>query len=451
MRNATGVLIAAGLLATGAAANDWPSWRGPTGDGRSTETGLPTSWSDSEGVTWKTPMPTWSGSSPIVWGDRVFVSTAEGGVRTEGRRGRRGGGAPGDQPPPKPEPTPEPDPDADRLSLWAIDRATGEVMWTRSLGGGNEQMQKHNMSSPSPVTDGKSVWALTGTGVLEAFDFEGNELWGRDLQAEYGDFGLNWGYASSPALHQGVLYVQVLHGMKTDDPSYVLAVNASDGSTLWRVERPTDAPRESPDAYTTPAVLERGGRTAIVVSGGDYVTGHDPATGEELWRLGGLNPEKNGNYRVVASAVIGGDMLFVPTRKEPFQAFRLGAAHAAPELAWTTREGPDVPTPVTDGERLYVVKDNGVMLALDPGSGDVVWGPQRLEVGTYSASPVLADGRIYVTNEAGLTSVVSAGPEFELLAENDLAAYTLSSPAVSDGQIFIRTERFLYCIGERRQ
>ncbi len=151
-------------------------------------------------------------------------------------------------------------------------------------------MRKHNMSSPSPVTDGKSVWVMTGTGVLKGFDFEGRELWARDIQKDYGAFGLNWGYASSPLLHEDSLYVQVLHGMNTDDPSYVLRIDKKTGKTLWRVERPTDAARESPDAYTTPALLRVGKTTEIVVSGGDYVTGHDPATGKELWRAGRLEP-----------------------------------------------------------------------------------------------------------------------------------------------------------------
>jgi outer membrane protein assembly factor BamB len=306
------------------------------------------------------------------------------------------------------------------------------------------------MSSPSPVTDGERVFALTGAGTLEGFDLDGRELWARNLQEDYGDFGLNWGYASSPTLYDGRLYVQVLHGMKTDDPSYVLAVDPGDGSTLWRVERPTDAPHESPDAYTTPLVLRAGGETAIVISGGDYVTGHDPATGEELWRLGGLNPDKEGNYRVVASSVTSNGYLVVPTRERPLQVFRVERATQPPVEVWQTREGPDVPTPVSDGERLYVVRDNGVTLAMDLETGDVVWGPQRLKTGTYSASPVLVDGLIYATSEDGVTTIVRAGPEFELVAQNDLGSYTLSSPAISDGQIFLRTEDYLYCIGERR-
>ncbi len=438
MRLIVGPLAVSLMLAMGVSAEDWPNWRGPGRDGQSTDVSVPTKWSVSEGVAWKLEMPAWSGSTPIIWGDHIFVSTADGGKRVESRG--RGRGAP----------APPADRAAETLSLWCVDRSTGKVLWKRELGGGNRQQRKQNMSSPSPVTDGKHVWALTGTGMLKSFDFAGKEIWSRDIQADYGRFGLNWGYASSPTLHDGRLYVQVLHGMKTDDPSYVLAFDAADGSTVWRVERPTDAVRESPDAYTTPAIVEVDGRTTIVISGGDYVTGHDSETGEELWRAGGLNPGNNRNYRVVASALVRDDMLFVPTRQNPLQAFRIGSAATAPILMWQTSEGPDVPTPVSDGERLYIVKDNGVLFCLDATSGAVVWGPVRIKTGTYSASPVLVNGMIFATSEDGVTSIVAAKPEFELIAENDLGGYTLASPAISDGQIFMRTESHLYCIGRRQ-
>ena len=309
-------------------------------------------------------------------------------------------------------------------------------------------MMKQNMSSPSPVTDGQHVWVMTGTGILKSFDFKGNEIWSRDIQADYGEFGLMWGYASSPLLYNDTLYVQVLHGMKTDDPSYLLGIDPATGATRWRVERPTDAIAESPDSYTTPAVLSYKGKTAIVVSGGDYVTGHDPVTGKELWRAGGLNPNRARNYRIIASPLVSGDMVYVSTRRNPLLAFQLGGGE--PNQLWQTTDGPDVPTPVTDGTYLYVLRDNGVMLCLKARSGEVVWGPERVRPGTYSASPVLADGKIYVTSEDGVTSVVEAGPRFKLVAENELEGYTLSSPAISEGQIFVRTEKYLYCIGERR-
>jgi outer membrane protein assembly factor BamB len=292
---------------------------------------------------------------------------------------------------------------------------------------------------------------MTGTGVLKGFDFDGRELWSRDIQKDYGEFGLNWGYASSPLLHEDSLYVQVLHGMNTDDPSYVLRIDKKTGKTVWRVERPTKAIRESPDSYTTPSVVRHGKAVEIVVTGGDSVTSHDPATGKELWRAEGLNPDNDPFYRIVASPVVADGIVYAPSRVRPLLALRPGGRGDVTKshLLWSTPNGPDVPTPVTDGKYFYVVNDRGIVWCLDAKTGREIYGQQRIKSGTYSASPVLADGKLYVTNEDGLTTVIKAGPTFEVLAENDLGDYCLSSPAISEGQIFIRTAKHLYCIGRR--
>jgi outer membrane protein assembly factor BamB len=312
-------------------------------------------------------------------------------------------------------------------------------------------MRKQNMSSPSPATDGKHVWVMTGTGILKCFDFAGNEKWMRDIQKDYGRFGLNWGYASSPLLFEDSLYVQVLHGMRTDDPSYVLRIDKASGKTLWRVERPTGAIRESPDSYTTPALVTVGGKRELVITGGDVVTGHDLETGKELWRGGGFNPDNNPAHRIIASPVTSGDVVYAPTRVRPLIAYRAGGRGdvTATHQLWQFQNGPDVPTPTIDDEYMYSVNDRGIVYCVDRKTGKEVYSGQRLRPGTYSASPILADGKIYVTSEEGVTSVFKAGPKFELLAENDTAEYTLSSVAISGGQIFLRTEKHLYAIGKR--
>ncbi len=399
------------------AAENWPQWRGPSLNGISAEKNLPVAWSVTENITWKLPLPSLSGSTPIVWGDRIFLNVAENGS----------------------------------LFLWAVDRAKGAPLWKQHLSDGDNKQRKQNMSTPSPVTDGKNVWVMTGTGILKGFDFSGKELWARDIQKDYGAFGLNWGYGSSPLLHEDSLYVQVLHGMKTDDPSYVLRIDKATGRTVWRIERPTSARRESPDAYTTPALLRYGRNVEIVVTGGDVVTGHDLQTGKELWRVNGLNPGNDANYRIVASPVVHGDLIIAPTRERPMLVLKPGGRGdvSSSHVLWSFQNGPDVPTPVTDGAYLYTVNDRGIMWCLDAKTGAEIYGQQRLRPGTYSGSFVLADGKLYVTNEDGLTSVVKAGPKFELLAENDLADYTLSSPAVSDGQIFLRTTGALWAVGKR--
>jgi outer membrane protein assembly factor BamB len=410
--------IALTLLAGVVHGGNWPQWRGPAQNGVSDETGLPVQWDQTKNVAWKLAMPGMSGSTPIIWGDRIFLSTGNG----------------------------------EKVELWCVDRNGGKVLWQKLVSPNNYNVRKGNMSSPSPVTDGKTVWVLAGTGHLKAFDFSGNELWNRDLQKDYGKWGLNHGYGSSPLLHEGTLFVQVLHGMHTDDPSYVLRIDGKTGKTMWRVERPTDAQRESPDSYTTPVLLRSGNSAELIVTGGDYVTGHDLASGKELWRGGGMNPEGNPFNRIIASPVIEGNLVYVPTRVKPLQAFRGGGRGdiTKSHLVWATPNGPDVPTPVSDGKYLYVVNDRGIVYCFDAKTGAEIYGGQRIKPGTYSASPVLAEGRIYITNEEGLTTVFKSGPKFELLAENPLNDYCLSSPAISDGQIFIRTTSHLYAIGQRK-
>jgi outer membrane protein assembly factor BamB len=401
----------------GVRAENWPQWRGPSLNGVSLETNLPVRWTTTENVAWKLALPAWSGSTPIVWGDRLFLNVAENG----------------------------------RLYLWCVDRSRGVALWKQHVSDGDHREQKQNMSSPSPVTDGSSVWVMTGTGILKAFDFTGKELWSRDIQKDYGRFGLNWGYGSSPLLYEDSLYVQVLHGMKTNDPSYLMRISKANGRTIWRVERPTRARGESPDAYTTPALLRYGNTAEIVITGGDVITGHDLSTGTELWRANGLNPNNDGANRIVASPFVHGEIVYAPSRERPLLALKAGGRGdvTSSHVLWSFNNGPDVPTPVTDGTYLYVINDRGIVWCLDAKTGREIYGRQRLKPSTYSGSPVLADGKIFITNEDGLTSVFRAGPRFEVLAENNFDDYTLSSPAISEGQIFIRTAGWLWAIGKR--
>jgi outer membrane protein assembly factor BamB len=463
------------VAGTTLAANTWPHWRGPSHNGVSAETNLPIAWGaecvagsspaqadqgliprliaqvaavqrgrggffgegrpltsracaefKTTNIAWRLPLPAYSGSTPIVWGDLIFLNVATGtntGV----------------------------------LELWAVDRRTQSVAWKRPLADSNHMERKQNMSSPSPVTDGRHVWAMTGVGALKGFDFQGKEIWSRNIQTDYGRFGLIWGYASSPLLQGDARYVQVLHGMRTDDPSYLLKIDKMTGKTIWRVERQTNAVRESPDSYTTPAWVEVNGRPELIITGGDTVSGHDPATGGEYWRADVLNPRRDGSYRIVASPTVVGGLVVAPTRNSPMVAIRPGGTGdvAASHVVWSFDQGPDVPTPVSDGTLLYVVRDNGVVFALDVKTGARVYGPQRLPPGTYSASPILADGKIYVTTEEeGVTTVFRAGPKFEILASNsllgDCSPYCLSTVAISDGQLFMRTSSYLWAIGQRK-
>jgi outer membrane protein assembly factor BamB len=272
------------------AANDWPHWRGPDHNGVSDETDLPISWSTTENIHWEMDLPGRSGSTPIITGDHLFVNVTEGG----------------------------------QIGLWAVERQTGEVLWTTHMGDGNHRLMKGNRANPSPVTDSESLWVMSDHGLLRRFDFDGNEIWMRNIQEDHGTWGLLWRYGSSPLLYEDSLYIQVLHGFYTDEPSYPLRVDKETGRTLWRVERQTNALRESPDSYTTPAIVQTANGPELVVTGGDVVTDHAPTTGEELWRLEGLNPRSARDYRIVASPVVEGDIVVAPTRGRPLTVLRAG-------------------------------------------------------------------------------------------------------------------------------
>ena len=230
------------------------------------------------------------------------------------------------------------------------------------------------------------------------------------------------------------------------------------GKTVWRTERPTEALHESPDSYSTPALLQYDGKTEIVTTGGDIVTGHDPATGKELWRADVLNPNRSRNYRIISSPIVAGGLVIAPTRVNPLVALRPGGAGdiSKTHVAWTFHRGPDVPSPVSDGTYLYLVSEQGVVYCLDLKTGAVVYGPNRIPNDFYSSSPVLADGKIYVTGEStGVTTVFRAGPKFEILASNTFsdpcAPYCLASIAVSQGQLFVKTDANLWVVGQRRK
>ena len=211
------VLLAAALLAPvykGHAQDNWPQWRGPDQNGVSAATELPTTWSLTENIVWKTALPSWSASTPIIWGDRIFVTSPSPAASEE-----------------------EKEPGGKELLLLCISRENGRELWRHKLGEGNWLYRKQNNTSPSPVTDGKHVWVVTGTGQVTALDMDGKVLWKRNLQKDYGTFGLNFGYASSPLLYDGKLILEVLHGSYTDDPSYIVAFDTMTGKELWRRER----------------------------------------------------------------------------------------------------------------------------------------------------------------------------------------------------------------------
>lgn len=431
MKKCVHSLLLAVMLAMPAAiqAENWPNWRGPHYTGYAEAENLPTTWSDTENIHWKTPLPGRGAGTPIIWEDRIFLSAV--------------------------------DEESFELKGMCLDRVSGEVLWQKPLGLTIRVSDRNSPASPSPVTNGEIVVFLFGTGDLAALDFDGNILWKRNLQQEMGEFQIQFGYGSSPLLHDGQLYVQVLqrneasYGSNAEGPfdSYLLALDPQTGETHWKHIRPSDAVAESLEAYTTPIPFEHEGEEYIIVFGADYVTAHNPSDGEEVWRWGNYNPRKIGHWRIVPSPVAGPGTVFVAApKREPLFAIQPNGEGKLDDsaVAWQFESfPPDVCTPIYHDGRLYVLDgDRHVMTAIDVASGEVLWQGELESRVVMRASPTLADGKLYCLNEDGRVYVMEAGDEFNLLAEIEMPeeAPVRSTISVSDNQLFMRTAKHLYCI-----
>lgn len=417
-------LAAALLLAVSLNAANWPHWRGPNFNGSTSEKNLPTSWSTTENVAWKTPLPGQSGSTPIVWNDHVFVHT----------------------------------PDKEKnLILVALDRKDGSGRWRKQIGIGDRISGRNNMASPSPVTDGEIVISLFGTGDLAAFDFDGNELWRRSLAEERGKFALMWIYGSSSTLHNGKLYVQVLqttpvpegytHAQdnKPQRDSYLLCLDPKTGKDIFRHVRPSDAIKESMEAYSTPIPFNGPNGWEILIVGGDYATGHDANTGKELWRSSSLNPRRDPWWRIVPSPVVAGEHIFAAgPKRDPLYAINRG------KIIWSNKEyTTDWSTPLSYEGKLYVLDgDRKTLTCAKPETGEKIWqGKIELREPIW-ASPTGANGKIYTISESG-TVVINDAKEFKVLATIPMGEGPVRSTiAAAQGQLFIRTAENLYCIGK---
>ena len=407
------IMIVLDCGAFAADADNWPVWRGPAYNGVCNGRDFPTRWSQSENVAWKAPLPAGSGSTPIVWGDFIFVSSTEQGKNT----------------------------------LLCFDHA-GKERWRKPIG--DERKAKHNKKGggahPSPATDGKYVFAYYKSGDLACLDFAGEIVWHKSLQSLYGDDTLWWDLGTSPVLTGKCVVVAVMH----DKPSYLVAFDKQTGEVAWKIDRNMDVPREANHSYTTPLVLQEGGVETIYVLGADHVTAHNGADGSELWRVGGLNPAGDEHFRSIASPVVSDGILVAPyARGRTLTAIRLGGSGdiTNTHVAWSGRDiSTDVPTPAATGGRLYVCSDGGRVACLDIRTGAEIWAG-RLD-GSFSCSPIIVDGKIYVTNEAGQTYVLEQGEAFKVLAANDLGEFTLATPVFTRNHILIRTFKHLYSIGK---
>ena len=417
-----------------ARAEDWPHWRGPHYDGTSRETNLPVAWTKASGIAWTCPLPEWGNSTPAIWADAVFLTTQL---------------------------------DNKKLLLLRVNKKTGRIEWTREVGeepclhkplqGKSNEQRRHqwfheaqNFASPSPATDGQTVVVHFGNGDLAAYDFDGKQLWHRNLQKDNGDYTIWWGHANSPVLHKNLVISVCIQDSCADlpgkpSPSYVVAHDKRTGRQRWKTMRMTAATRENCDSYTTPIFRQNGTRLELVVFGGQMLDAYDPETGERLWQL----PDLTGN-RTITGPVAGHGLIYVTQgMRQPLLAVRPGGEgkRTRQDIVWQLEQGtPDSPTPVVWGESLFLVTNDGIARCLDALTGRLQW-KERLK-GEYRASPLAADQRVYFLNTHGLTTVVGASPRFSRLAENQLDDETFASPAASDGRIFIRGRKALYCLGK---
>lgn len=426
-------ILAFTALCSGIHAENWPQWRGPHLNGSTVEHSLPSTLEKS-GATWVAPLPGKGGATPIVWNDHVFITS----------------------------------PDSQKeLVLIALNRKDGSVRWKKSIASGDQEKGRNNMASPSPVTDGKNVYAMFATGDLVAYDFDGNPVWTRNLGRECGKFAVMWIYGSSPVLHEGRLYIQVLqrdtpadysHALdgKPSRESYLLAINAKDGKDVWRHIRKTDSTKESQESYATPLPYKGKNGWELLVVGGDHLSSHSLKDGHELWRAR-LYEKRDDWYRIVTSPVAHDGLIYAAGPKgQPVVAFKEGGSGdvTASHVAWRFSEAPtDCPTPLLYQGKLFVLEGNmkreRVLSCLDLKTGEKKWSGTLPANDPIWASPTGSDGKIYLVSERGTVFVVGAGGEFKLLGRLDLEeGPTRSSVAIAHGQIFVRTAMNLYCFGK---
>lgn len=429
-RRTTALTVFLTFVVAPVGADDWPQWRGPEGTGVSREEGLPVRWGPEEGVTWKIPLEGVGASSPTVWGERVFVTAqigsgevAEGGTESpEAVAARRTEGGAGVE-----------------FVVRAVHRADGRSLWTRRFPAEGELppvQRKHNMATPTPVTDGERVYAWFGNGQIFALDVAtGEVVWQRHFGREIAPYDIKWGHGSSPTLYGELLLLLCDH----PPGGYLLALDRKTGQERWRRDR-----GEGQRSYTTPLVVPGDDGDALIVNANARIEALDPTSGELIWHAG--EP-----IRVPVATPVHHEGVLYSTRgyrSGPYLAIRLGGRGdvSGTHLLWRVGAGaPYVGSLVHLGGLVFMATEQGIATAVEAGTGERVW-RQRLG-GAFTSSPVAGDGKVYFTNEAGETVVVGADREGKILARNALRERVVGSPAISNGQIFMRTDEHLVRIG----
>ena len=451
LRSAAAILPLLGLLllappgkATSAPEIHWPTFRGPNASGVADGFPTPTEWNVPAGknVKWKTPIPGLGHSTPVIWGNRLFLTTAISGQKNpELKVGLYG------------DIHPVEDNTIHKWIVYCLDKRTGKILWERVAYKGVPKVKRHpkaTHASSTPATDGEHVVAMFGSEGLYCYSIDGKLLWKKDFGVLDSGFfkmpEMQWDFGSSPVIFQDKVFIQC----DVQKGSFVAAFSVKDGRELWRT------PREEIPTWSSPTVYQSGGRTFVLVNGYKHIGGYDAATGKEIWRLSG------GGDIPVPTPIVAHDLVFITSAHgpaSPIYAIRLAASGdislaenttSSLYVAWSVpRDGAYMITPLVYGDYLYSSKNNGVINCFEARSGNRVY-QERLGDGTtgFTASPVAADGKLYFSSEDGDIYVVKAGSKFEVLAKNSMGEICMATPAISEGSLFFRTQG--HVVGIRR-
>jgi len=431
----TWTLNATGEAAAGA---NWPQWRGPGSQGVSPEAGLPAEWSDTKNVLWKTPVAGHGFSQPIIWGEKIFLTTEI-----------EGGPAPADHKPvvhmmgdkefKHPDWT-----GADKMHTFKVlclDRNSGKTLWEQTAYEGtvyDHRSRRGTYAGATPVTDGGRVYVYFGSEGIYCYDFEGRQVWKKSLGG-IGTMGM--GVGTSPVLYRN--HVILLCDQEFDGKnSFIVALDKSTGSEAWRVKRQVGV------SWATPVVVESGGRAELITSGNEFIISYDPETGKEWWRTEGLKSH------AIATPAVKGDLVIISSGfpSKVIKAIRLGGSgvlDGTDRIVWTYNKGTAyVPSPILYGDYIYLMSDAGILTCLEAESGKLVYEGGRVPLATqfYGASPVAFEGKILLTSDDGETFVIKAGPVHEVLGTNSIGEPCRTSIAIADGRLYLRGEQHLFCI-----
>jgi outer membrane protein assembly factor BamB len=424
-RNLLSVTVIILVFTTQNFATDWPQWRGPFFNGSTNEKDLPSTWSQTENIAWVSPLPGPGGATPVVSNGKVFVSSM---VK-----------------------------DTSNFVALCFDAETGKQLWRREVGSNPRNFPRNTAASPSPVADGKNVFFMYGSGDLAGFDFEGNKLWSRNIENDYGKLSVQFGYSSSPLLYNDKLFIPVIRRTREQGgnplESFIMSLDPKTGDTLWKQPRETNAHSESMEAYTTPIPMLRNGKLQVLNTGADFITANDPDTGAELWRFEYFK-RKVRDSRIVPSLVTDNNLIFgTQYKNRGVFALQPPDSKNACKMLWEfDKVAPDVCTPLLYQGRLYVLdgKQSKVVTCLDPNTAKQFWQGKINGRGPWRASLTAGDEKLYCINETGEVVVLKAGgDEFNIIFETKIDEEPIqSSIAIANGHLFIRTAENLYCIGK---